>query len=385
MSVENKSAGNEVKQDKVVEQPMPESAGVVTDALSGSFSAIAGEGIESQAAVLQRMDDGQRQNMLTRISRVRGNQHVQRLVAAINESAVQTMQKRVGGVQLEGEEAGAEPAAGGGANIPAESALIPFDPNPMAAPGERILFNCSLTDPSPNDYKLEFTSQGGNFDTMALGPTKKTVNGLRSGNISFYIDENWDGTTPVTVRLEVQRTSDNSVTNSKDWFFSKKTNIPTEITQQETENERPLPSVYSYKIGPDLAPTAGDDYLHYTILETFGQRSCNITMDELKSEFKKAYPEITNQAQITAHFFGTSSNNGTFTVSEGDMIYDRHSGGMPDSATFEAALTTMKEINVDLPQTYEAEPGVALGNYTIRRILKTDGTKKVKKMAVAGP
>lgn len=52
---------------------------------------------------------------------------------------------------------------------------------------------------------------------------------------------------------------------------------------------------------------------------------------------------------------------------------------MPDKATFEAALVAMKDIHVDLPQTYEAEPGKELGKYTIRRILKTDGLKKIKK------
>jgi len=55
---------------------------------------------------------------------------------------------------------------------------------------------------------------------------------------------------------------------------------------------------------------------------------------------------------------------------------------MPDKATFEAALVKMKEIYVDLPQIYEAEPGKALGRYTIRRILKTDGSKKITKSKV---
>jgi hypothetical protein len=37
---------------------------------------------------------------------------------------------------------------------------------------------------------------------------------------------------------------------------------------------------------------------------------------------------------------------------------------------------------VDLPQIYEAEPGKTLGRYTIRRILKTDGSKKITKSKV---
>lgn len=392
MGKQSETSGKEAgKQNKLVEQMIPESAGSITEGLSKSFQSLAGENIDSQVSVLQRMSSNQRHSALTNINRIRGNQHVQRLVAAMDESPLQLAPDRSPEVQMDGESAASQPAAGQtttaseGSDIPVESGLIPYDPNPISAPGEMILFNCQLTDPTPTNYKLEFTSQGGNFDTMTLGPKNKTINGLSSGNLSFYIDENWDGKTPVTVRLEVQRTSDNSVTNSKNWSFTKKTNIPKEIKQQETEGERPLPSTYSYKVGPDLAPTPGDDYLHYTILETFGQRSCNITMEDLKPEFKKAHPEITNQAQITAHFFGTTSNNGTFTVSAGDMIYDQHSGGMPELAIFQAALTTMKEVYVDLPQTYESAPGVALGRYTVRRILKTDGNTALKKMAQTGP
>lgn len=37
------------------------------------------------------------------------------------------------------------------------------------------------------------------------------------------------------------------------------------------------------------------------------------------------------------------------------------------------------EIYVDIPQTYSAQPGTPLGKFTIRRILKTDGTKQLKK------
>jgi hypothetical protein len=178
----------------------------------------------------------------------------------------------------------------------------------------------------------------------------------------------------------VQRIADKTIFHTFNWTFNQKPYFPTTITQQNGEGERPLPSAYSYKIGPDRNGDAVDDYLHQTILERFEQRSCNITLAELKPEFRRAHPEITGPAQITAHFFGTSSNNGTFTVSAGDMIYDRHSGGMSDLSVFQAALITMKEIHVDLPQIYEAEPGVALGRYLIRRILKTDGTKKMRKM-----
>jgi hypothetical protein len=142
----------------------------------------------------------------------------------------------------------------------------------------------------------------------------------------------------------------------------------------------PLGTVYSYKLGPDRGGDGASDYEHQTILETFGQRTCNITSAELKPEFLTANPGLTTPEAITAHFFGTSSNNGTFTVNADDKMFDVHNGGMPDKSVFEAALTTMKEIHVDLPQTYEAMPGVAVGRYTVRRILKLDGTKKLKKM-----
>lgn len=44
-----------------------------------------------------------------------------------------------------------------------------------------------------------------------------------------------------------------------------------------------------------------------------------------------------------------------------------------------ANLTAPKDIEIALPQTYEAQPGTALGRFTITRVHKTDGTWKVKK------
>jgi hypothetical protein len=38
-----------------------------------------------------------------------------------------------------------------------------------------------------------------------------------------------------------------------------------------------------------------------------------------------------------------------------------------------------KDIEIALPQTYEAQPGTAPGRFTITRVHKTDGTWKVKK------
>lgn len=262
---------------------------------------------------------------------------------------------------------------------PTRGAVIPFDRAPLSAPGERILFNDTYDHATPSDFELQYAATGGTFDT-ATGAASKTVAGLASGNVSFFIGSAWDGTTPVSVTLAVRHRASGTVVLSDTWNFGKKPYFPTTITQNEGEGEVALGSVYTYKVGPDRGGDGADDYLHQTILETFGQRSCNITLAELKPEFRTAHPEITSPETITAHFFGTASNNGTFTVSAGDRIADRHGGGMPDKAVFEAALTTMKEIHVELPQTYEAEPGVALGRYLVRRILKLDGSKKLRKM-----
>jgi hypothetical protein len=274
---------------------------------------------------------------------------------------------------------------GGSTNPPAPAVVppvpkyvVPFDRTPLSAPGEQIILRGEFTHASPAEFQLDYTGVGGKFDS-ATGGTSKTIAGLTSGNVYFFIDAAWNGTDPVTVKLEVKKTADNSVVQTVNWTFGKKSYYPTTITQNETENERPLPSSYTYKLGPDRGADGRDDYLHQTILEKFGQRTCNISLADLKPEWKAAHPDVSTPEAITAHFFGTSSNNGTFTVSAGDRIADRHSGFRATKAQLEAALVTMKEVYVDLPQTYEAQPGVALGNYTVRRIMKPDGTLKLKK------
>jgi hypothetical protein len=165
--------------------------------------------------------------------------------------------------------------------------------------------------------------------------------------------------------------------------LSAKGTVPTTVAQLEPATERALPGVYSYKCGPDLNSDGADDYLGQTILEEFQANQSNLTVADVKPDYAKAYGLATDQ-QVTNHFFGSDAgNNGTFTVSAGDMFYDQHGGGMPDKTAFEAALVAMKEIYVDLPQVYSAEPGKPLGKYTVRRILKTDGTKKLKKWKTA--
>jgi hypothetical protein len=275
----------------------------------------------------------------------------------------------------------------GGAKSPASAVppvpgdVIPYDHAPKSRAGEEIIFNDEFTHATPNDFQLVYTATGGKFDS-ATGSASKTIAGLTSGNVYFFIDAAWNGTDAVTVHLDVKRLCDGAIVLNYDWTFGKKGTTPTTITQQETEGERPLGSKYTYKLGPDLGGDAKDDYIGQTIIEKFGQRTCNIALADLKPDWLKAHPAIKTDADVTAHFFGTSSSNGTFTVSAGDKIYDGHSGMAVDKATMEAALITMKEVYVDLPQWYEVEPGVVLGKYTIRRILKTDGSKVLKKMRV---
>jgi hypothetical protein len=266
----------------------------------------------------------------------------------------------------------------GASDKPAATYLIPFDRAPKSAPGERIILGAEFTDPSPASYQLVYTGVGGDFNAAASGTKTVTYPGLVRDNIDFYIDASWDKKTAVTVKLEVQKVSDKTVVQTENWSFSAKPYYPTTIKQTETADERALGSTYHYKVGPDRGNDGKDDYVGQTILEEFGLRSSNLKVADLKPDYAKTHGLTTDQA-VTDHFFGTSSSNGTFTVWAGDAFSDVHSGSMPDKATFEAALVAMKEIYVDLPQTYSAQPGTPLGKFTIRRILKTDGTKKLKK------
>lgn len=306
---------------------------------------------------------------------------LERLQTAYGNRAAQRRLQRAGLVALQrnGGSTPPAPASAPAVATPTEDYVVPFDRAPLSLPGEQVLFNDVFQHADPTLFKLNFTGVGGKFDSAA-GAASKTIAGLNSGNLPFFIDAAWDGRTAVTVKLDVVRIADTTTVRTYTWTFAKKTNIPTTIVQTETEGERNLPAVYSYKVGPDINADGRPDYEHETILETFGANTCNITMADLKPAFKTAHPEITNDAQLTTYFFGGSGSNGTFTVDNTDQIYDQHGGGMPDKAVFEAALTTMKEIQVDLPQTYTAKPGTPLGRYTIRRILKLDGSKKLRKM-----
>jgi hypothetical protein len=263
---------------------------------------------------------------------------------------------------------------------PTSRYVVPFDRNPQSAPGERIIFRAEYDHAMPALlFQLVFTGTGGAFDA-AGGPVTKTVAGLESGNTYFVIDTGMTAATPATMRLEVQLL-DGTVMVTENWTFGVKTTVPTTITQIEAETDTPLPGVYHYQLGPDIGAPGHPDYQHQTILERFGPRTGNIHLADLKPAFASAHG-LTNDADITAHFFGASGLNGTFTIDANDRIGDQHGGGMPDKAVFVAALVTMKEITNEIRQTYEVQPGVALGSYIIRRTLRLDGSKWVRKSRV---
>ncbi|HYO49524.1 MAG TPA: DUF4157 domain-containing protein, partial [Chloroflexia bacterium] len=129
---------------------------------------------------------------------------------------------------------------------PTEDYVIPFDRNPLSLPSEQILFNDRFSHANPAEFQLVFTGVGGHFDTLDTGPSSKTIPGLSSGNLPFFINSTWDGVSAVTVQLQVKRISNNSVVHTYNWTFGKKVNIPTTMTQAETEGDRPMPSVYTY-------------------------------------------------------------------------------------------------------------------------------------------
>ena len=242
-------------------------------------------------------------------------------------------------------------------------------PKNPPAPGEWIIFRSVFTDPSPASYQLEYSSSGGHF-TSATGPTTRTIAGLNSGNVDFFVPTPWNGTSTVQVVLRVRKISDNSITHTETWDFGLKTRYPTTMTQQEGTGERVMPAIYHYNIGPALPTGTAPFYQHQTILERFGNWTlANIVPADIAPAYRMSH--LLNSAQaVSQHFLGNyAGNNGTFTVDAHDRIADQH-GGQPNLSNLVSNLATPKDIEVALPQTYEAQPGTALGNYTITRVLK---------------
>jgi hypothetical protein len=259
------------------------------------------------------------------------------------------------------------------ADAPSAVSVIPFDRAPLAAPGERIIFNSEFNDPSPSDYRLEYSTVGGHF-TSASGPLTRTVAGLRSGNVDFFVPTLWDGTGTLSVTLVVRKTADSSAVRTDTWTFGRKERYPTTMSQQEDTGERALPGRYRYDIGPAVIPMRAPYYEHQTILERFGTWTLtNVEPDDIVDPYRTDQG-LTTAAAVSAHFLGAyGGSNGTFTVNDKDQIRDRH-GGHPDLRALVARLVAPKEIEVELPQTYEARPGTALGEYVVTRVLKADGT-----------
>lgn len=263
-------------------------------------------------------------------------------------------------------------------NVPAESYLLPYDHSPLAAPGERIIFFAMFTDPTPNDYQLEYSTTGGHFDS-ATGPTTKTVAGLIA-NLNFHVPTPWTGTPAVQVVFRLRRISNNSVIRTETWNFGLKTRYPTTMAQVETTGERTMPADYTYNIGPRLRTGTAPFYQHQTILERFGTWSlANIAPADIKGAYRTQH-SLNSTAAITSHFLGPTDSgfNGTFTVDANDQIADRHDGTYNVSNVV-ANLVTPKDIEIALPQFYEAQPGTTLGSYIITRVRKVNGTWRVKK------
>jgi hypothetical protein len=265
-------------------------------------------------------------------------------------------------------------------DIPTAGPIIPYDRAPLAAPGERIIFNANFTDTllGASAYQLEYTTTGGHF-TSATGPTSRTVAGLVSGNVDFFIPSPWLGTPAVQVVMVVRRIADSVVVRTETWNFGLKINYPTTMSQREGTGERTMPAIYTYDIGPPLYVALPPHYQHQTILERFSNWTlANIAPADIEAGYRTTHG-LTSAAAVSSHFLTTyRGSNGTFTVSAADTIRDRHDYGT-DLTNLTAHLAAAKDIEVALPQTYEARPGTTLGSYTVTRVLKTDGTWRVRK------
>jgi hypothetical protein len=189
----------------------------------------------------------------------------------------------------------------------------------------------------------------------------------------------WNGTDAVSITMQLKKKSDGSAVQTETWNFGKKAYYPTTMTQREGTGEVDLPGRYTYDIGPARSTGTAPFYEHQTILEWFDNWSIsNIAPEDIREAYRTTHG-LTSTAAITTHFIGTyAGNNGTFTVNASDRVGDRH-GGNPDVENLASNLTTPKDIEVALPQTYEAQPGTALARFMVTRVRKTDGSWKVKK------
>jgi hypothetical protein len=259
----------------------------------------------------------------------------------------------------------------------------PFDNTPQSSAGERIIFNGRYRfgadpPPTPHYHEIEYAAAGGaQWDTVG-GPTNKTFNTgpapalIHTENQNLHLDPAWTGAAPITVTMTVRERSTRSVFQTRTWTFTHRGISPTEITQVETEAERPLPSRYQYTLGPDLTPGA-PDYQHQTILESFTAWGTTLPPSDFRDDWLTTNGVATT-ADINAKFFSAPVNNGTFTIDANDQILDGHNGWQTElRKLWDGLKTPKKDVPVETTQTYSAGP-VTVGTYTLRHILKADGS-----------
>jgi Domain of unknown function (DUF4157) len=273
---------------------------------------------------------------------------------------------------------------------PTEVHNLPGSVTPVSAPGEEILFTSVFSSTAPSAFETVYTGVGGHFDRPDSGPQEKKSPGTGSANLAFFIDSTWDGTTPVTVNMQIRSLSGGVIAARKDWKFSKKSYFPTSIRQFESEGEKSIApggkEDYLYVLGPELGPDGKPrSYQGQTILERFEPQACNISVGEMKPEFKAAHPELTTPEQLATFFFPDASINASFTVDkkaeQADAFEDTNGENNLNLAARPLfnALIAMKDVRFDKPQIFEAQPGVTLGRYIIRRSVKRNGAMTIAK------
>lgn len=275
---------------------------------------------------------------------------------------------------------------------PREEYQAPFDVAPLSSAGERVLFNGNyvvIPEAVEHYHELVATATNGSFDTQG-GPVTKTfrtgyeVNRIDTGNVSFFIPDQFEAGDTASVKIEIKARSTGRVLRTKTWNFTPRTQAPTELDQLEPGNEeKDIPGVFSYHAGPAIDGADPPYYEHHTVLEEFLSRTSNLDVDDMEQEWLTANG-ITDKRALDTKLFSGASNNGTFVLDDEDKMFDQHGGGQDMLDEAARHLKVPKEVHVDLPQTYTAGPGNVLGEFLVRRKLKIDGTYKVQKFKV-GP
>lgn len=280
---------------------------------------------------------------------------------------------------------------------------IPWTKNNIAAsPGEQMIFNLRGEDRDrrrrkgtaawtvingTGPYQIRMTVAGAaNWNAKASGTRVVTYNGLITGNVDLFIDDDWDGSTitvtavfidnaPPPPSPDIGSTRDPNLTVT--WTIVKRGECPTSMVTVDGDPNvwHNAPRVYSYLMNPDVDPPGRPDYEGQTILEKFiSVRASNFTLNDLTPEFRNANPTL-NTPDKVAIFLWNTSNNGTFVIDGRDQIYDRHGGFGTVEGFTEAAI--MRGIGYIKPQTYECGPNT-VGRYDITREYKS-GTVRVMK------